>query len=643
DTNDAVLTVTSPLSVTDPTPTPVNIYAGSTYSVSVTASGGTTPYTFVWQRNTGSGYVNLSNGGLGGRVSIVSGANNSTLSLSNVVVADTGQYRCYVIDSGPDPDAYPANAGVLNVYANLVVSNTQPTDVVVNVGNQAQFTVQTTGGWLPLNYEWQYATAQGGPWTALSNGPHPLHASSIVSGATGATLGIQIADGAHLSPLQNSYYRCVVTDSGTPQSGVSRVAKLSITNFINVQGPADVRAYTGESPVQLVATVFGGQPPFYYEWFKGTQRIIGPVEGQNVLDLGVADATDVGNYYVVVSDSSGGLNPSVTSRVANVKVADPPQIVSHPQSLNLYSGQDAVFEVEVVGGFEPYNYDWWRIGVGSLGVNAGTLVIENVDVSYDGSQFFVYVSDQPSTVSGMNTVLTSDPALLRVASSEVVFTRHPEDERVYLDDPSFVLSADFVGGLPPVVYEWKRELPGGGVEVVAVNTLELLVDTGSLSVGVYRYYLEVVDDVPMVYQSRKARVEVSGHLEIERDLDEEYRARDGDRVIMYVEVGGGLGEKEYTWYRNVGGKSWEVISGATGPVLVLDPVEMGDAGEYYVVIQDEGSTVTGENDTVQSRTATLYVEKGVPVSTSIGLIILVMISIGIGVVVIIRKRKLIAN
>ena len=638
DTNEAVLTVTNPFVVTDPAPSPTTLYEGNIYVIAITVSGGTPPYTYIWQRDTGSGYQTLNNGDLGGRVSINHGVDNSVLVLTDVVVGDTGSYRCVGVDSGPDPDAYPANAGVLNVYANLAVSTEHPADITENVGNQAQFTVQTNGGIPQLNYEWQYATDESGPWTTLSNGPHPLHASSIVSGADGPTLGIQIAEGAHLSALQNSYYRCVVTDSGTPQSGTSRVAKLSITNFINVQGPADVRAYTGESPVQLVVNVSGGLPPFYYEWFKGTESILGPVEGQNVLDLGSADETDAGDYYVIVSDSSGGLNPNVTSRVANVKVADPPQIITHPQSLNLYAGQDAVFQVEVVGGFEPYNYDWWQVGVGSLGVNNATLVIQDVDETYDGTQFIVYVSDQPSTVSGLNTVLTSDPALLRVASSEVVFTKQPQDASLYIDDPFFVMSADFVGGLPPVYYEWKRDLPGGGTEVVAVNTLEIEVNTASLTVGTYEYYLEVTDDVPTVYQSRHAIIEVGEHLQLGQDLLEEYNATVGDRVEMVVEVTGGLGDKTYTWYRDDGNKTFEVITGAIGPVLVIDPVEMEDAGEYYVTIQDAGSTVTGMNDLVISRTATLNVEKGVPASTNAGLVIVVVISSIVGVMTIIRRK-----
>ncbi|MGC8738720.1 MAG: immunoglobulin domain-containing protein [Candidatus Hydrogenedens sp.] len=638
DSQNATLLITNPFVITDPTPSPVNQYEGSNYSVTVTASGGTTPYTFTWQRDTGSGYVTLNDGDLGGRVSIVSGASNSVFTINGTVVGDTGTYRCIAVDSGPDPDAYPANAGVLNVYENLVVDTEHPADVIENVGNQAQFAVQRTGGIPTINYEWQYATDQGGPWTTLTNGPHPLHASSIVSGADESTLTIQIAEGAHLSGLQNSYYRCVVTDSGTPQSGTSRIAKLSITNFINVQGPADVRAYTGESPVQLITNVTGGQPPFYYEWFKGTESILGPEEGHNVLDLGSADATDEGDYYVIVSDSSGGLNPPVTSRTANVKVADPPQIVTQPQSLNLYAGQDAIFQVEVVGGFEPYNYDWWQIGMGSLGVNNNTLLLSNVDVTYDGNQYLVYISDQPSTVTGLNTTLTSDPVLLRVASSEVIFTLQPEDESLYINDPSFWLTADFVGGLPPVYYEWKRDLPGGGTEVVAGNTLEILVNTASLTVGTYKYYLEVTDDIPMLYQSRKANIEVGLHLSFIQDLLPEYRATSGERVEMFVQVNGGLGDKTYTWYRNVGGKAWEVIPGAIGPLLVIDPAQHEDSGQYYVVVQDSGSSVTGQNDTITSTIATLEVEKGIPATTSTGLLVMILISSIIGVMTVIRKR-----
>ncbi len=638
DTQEATLNITDPLIVSDPTPSPISRYEGENYSITITASGGTPPYTYDWQRDVGSGYVSLNDGDLEGRVSIVSGAGNSVFQLTSVVVGDTGSYRCVVEDSGPDPDAYPANPGVLNVYTILDVSGEHPSDVSANVGNQAEFTVQTEGGIPPLSYVWQYATDPLGPWTNLANGGHPLHASSIVSGADSDTLSIQLAEGAHLSPLQHTYYRCIVTDSGVPQTGISRAARLQITNFINVSGPNDVRAYVGESPVRLIANVTGGIPPFYYQWFKNDESLSDePIEGQNTLDRGDADDTDVGNYYVIVSDSSGGLNPPVTSRTAEVKVAEPPQIITHPQSLNVYAGQDAIFEVEVSGGFEPYTYDWWQSGVGSLGVNDSVLLLPGVDATYDGNQYLVYIYDQPSTITGINTTLISDPALLRVAS-EVVFTQQPQDTSLYIDDPSFWLTADFDGGLSPVYYEWKRDLPGGGTEVVAANTLAIEVNTAVLTVGIYKYYLEVTDDVPMVYQSYKANVEVGEHLALTQDLLPEYNATANEHVEMSIQVSGGLGEKTYTWYRNLGDKTWSVIDGAEGPSLVIDQAEIEDSGQYYVVVQDSGSSVSGRNDTVTSRTAVLTVEKGIPASTNTGIIVLVLISAIAGIVTLVRKR-----
>jgi hypothetical protein len=193
--------------------------------------------------------------------------------------------------------------------------------------------------------------------------------------------------------------------------------------------------------------------------------------------------------------------------------------------------------------------------------------------------------------------------------------------------------------LPPVYYEWKRDLPAGGTEVVAVNTLAIEVNTASLTAGTYKYYLEVTDDVPMLYQSRKANIEVGLHLSFAHDLLPEYRATAGERVEMFVQVNGGLGDKTYTWYRNVGnGKAWEVIPGAIGPVLVLDPAEMEDSGQYYVVVQDSGSSVTGLNDTITSRTATLNVEKGIPASTNTGLLVMILVSSIIGAVTLIRKK-----
>ncbi|HKP45747.1 MAG TPA: immunoglobulin domain-containing protein [Pyrinomonadaceae bacterium] len=81
----ATLTVNQNTSTTDPSD--ALACEGSTATFSTTASG-TGPFSFVWKQ----GATTLSNGSLGGRVTINSTATTSTLSISNVQPGDAGNY-----------------------------------------------------------------------------------------------------------------------------------------------------------------------------------------------------------------------------------------------------------------------------------------------------------------------------------------------------------------------------------------------------------------------------------------------------------------------------------------------------------------------------------------------------------------------
>ncbi len=95
------------------------VASGGNASFAVTASGGTAPYTYQWQKND----VNLINGG------VVSGATTNTLSLTGVTSADIASYRCIVTDNAGNPTnsneaalAVPANAIVIS-WLGRVVTN----------------------------------------------------------------------------------------------------------------------------------------------------------------------------------------------------------------------------------------------------------------------------------------------------------------------------------------------------------------------------------------------------------------------------------------------------------------------------------------------------------------------------------------
>jgi predicted outer membrane repeat protein len=640
--NAAALTVTVLLAVTDPIPATQSLYVGENAFFSATASGGDGNYTFQWQRDVGAGFVNVNNGDLGGRavVSLV-GANGATLALNAVELADGGLYRCVVSDTSPDPDAFPVNPAALGVYDNLAITAGTPADVTDNVGNTVSFTVETTGGVPTLSYVWE-CSADGTPgtWVVLADGPHPADALSTISGADSATLQILLGS----TDAFGSFYHCIVTDSGgVAQTVTSRDARLTITNFLNVSGPNDVRAYTGETGVQVSVTVVAGQPPYSYDWKKGGVSLGGFVQDQNTWSLGAADAGDIGEYTVEVMDTSGGINPNVISAPAQVLVADPPVITQSPQGVKIYAGQDAQFSVAMTGGFLPYVYDWQQVGVGSLGApSQNTLLLSSVPAGFSGNQYLAQVTDAGSTVPGSSypTGYTreSDAATLIVAASALAFDTQPVSARAYTDDSPFYLSVAISGGLPPYTFEWRRAEGGSGEVLVGGNTSALLVDPAVEGPSLADYRVDVTDDIPVTYPSDTAEVDIKNHLSLDSDLEGEYEFVEGqDRSMgVVVNADSGLGQITYVWSKDVA-KALEVIPGAEDPVLSFNPVTEADTGQYQVVISDEGSSFT-VGDSIASTLATLIVSAGVPVAGGLGLAALAAL-VALGGAATIRRRK----
>lgn len=87
-----------------------------------------------------------------------------------------------------------------------------------------------------------------------------------------------------------------------------------------------------------------------------------------------------------------------------------------------------------------------------------------------------------------------------------------------------------------------------------------------------------------------------------------------DTVTLSVVVGGETGTLSYEWMLDKGGKSMIPV-GANTPTLVLDTIEMNDAGVYTCQVSDD-------LDTVITSPSLLIVLPGIPVATGIGLLIL---------------------
>ncbi len=209
--------------------------AGTTATFTVNASG-TPPLRYQWQKG-GVDLINIRN---------VSGANSNTLTISNVLKADEGNYR--VVITNVAGSAVSGNA-MLTVIDPVVT--TQPASRMDCVGTTEAFTV-TAAGTAPLTYHWQ----KGG--VDLINGGN-------VSAADSTTLTL-----TNLQQSDSGDYRVVVTNS--VGSAISQAATLTVLSQpVIIQQPVNLIVPPGGNATFSVTAT--GIAPFSYQWyFKGTNR-----------------------------------------------------------------------------------------------------------------------------------------------------------------------------------------------------------------------------------------------------------------------------------------------------------------------------------------------------------------------------------
>lgn len=208
----------------------------------------------------------------------------------------------------------------------------QPSDLWVGVGSNTLFTiVATNAADLPMSYRW------------FLNQTNPVGNSSPMLLLT------------NLSTAQLGGYSVVV--SNEIGSVTSRVARLEFSYPpIILAEPADTRAAQGATArFTVVATnaAYAPNVPMSYQWFFNQTTPVG-ISNPTLLISNVGPA-QLGGYSVVASTGVG----SVTSRVATLELAYPPEIVVSPQSRTNVAGDDVTFTVAVnTDATLPLSYQW---------------------------------------------------------------------------------------------------------------------------------------------------------------------------------------------------------------------------------------------------------------------------------------------
>jgi ribosomal protein L19 len=277
--------IQQPVVITQPQSQNVVVGSNATFTV---LAGGTPPLSYRWLR----GGLPLSDGGN------ISGATNSTLTLSSVQFSDAADFQVVITNMG---------GSVTSLVATLTVNPapvpptivTPPTIQVVKAGSNASFSVSASGT-MPLSYQW---LKNGG---TLTNG-------GAISGSTTATLAIT---GAQTNDAGN--YQVVVTNIAGSVTSIVATLTVNLPPSITTQ-PSGQTVNVGSSAAFLV--VAGGTAPLNYQWrFNGSNLANGgQFSGVNTSSLTISNAQpgNAGGYSVFITNIAGNTTSTTATLAIN--------------------------------------------------------------------------------------------------------------------------------------------------------------------------------------------------------------------------------------------------------------------------------------------------------------------------------------
>jgi gliding motility-associated-like protein len=428
--------------------TNVSCFGGNDGTASVTPSGGTNPYLFLWSIED----INQSITGL------IAGS---------YIVTVTDNNGCMFIDS------------VLLSQPTMITSVISSTDVVCNGGATGTAAVSASGGIAPYSYVW-------------SNGLHTTSINGLVAGnytvtitdffGCTATNSVTINQASSINIIQQSLQNVtcfggsngsvsVMVNGGTSPyqyswtngsandsingliAGIYQVTVTDSNNCptiatINISEPAllvspivnifNVSCFGGSNG-SVTAQPTGGSWPYSYNWSDGSANAI-------------ANNLITGNYSVTVTDLNGCIATNSVSITQPSVLASNITVISN---VLCHGGNSGSAVVIANGGTMPYSYLWSN---GSILAGSGNLTAGNYSTT---------VTDQNGCTTSSSVIITEPATLASTISS---FTNVSCFNG---NDGSATVAAN--GGVSPYSYLWSNGLTSASINNLSAGIYSVTV------------------------------------------------------------------------------------------------------------------------------------------------------------------------
>ncbi|MDP1727554.1 MAG: T9SS type A sorting domain-containing protein [Bacteroidota bacterium] len=436
---------------------PVNKSAPVGSSVLINVGTTSTSANYQWQQNSGSGFVNLSNGG------IYSGVNTNILMMNPVSYSlNNYTYRC-LISNG--------NCNYITDTARLTVNcayniNRQPSNISVNSGATAMFTIQASSP--TATYRWQEKS--GTKFLDITD-------SGQYTGTGNDTLFISNTT----LNQNNKYYRCRVVDEGCPLTSDSAKLIISCVSTISLQ-PVNKTINIEEDAHFVVKST---APTTTFQWQQNTGSGFvnltnsGQFSGVTKDTLRIGKVTLSQNYfaYRCILLFAGCRD---TSNIAILTVNCTLAINTQPINQTVIVDSNARF---IITASSPTATFQWQLNSGTgyinltnsgkyTGVLDDTLYISKTSFSQNNYSFRCVVMDKGCTK-------ISNPALLKIDCRFSIIEQPVNQSALINTDARFTIKAS----KSTLSYQWQEDQGTGFVNL----------SNNSSITGVYKDTLRVIN------------------------------------------------------------------------------------------------------------------------------------------------------
>ncbi|UUF13557.1 MULTISPECIES: T9SS type A sorting domain-containing protein [Flavobacterium] len=517
--------------------TDVSCNGGTNGTATVTATGGTAPYTYSWSPSGGTA------------------ATATGLSAGTYTVTVTDANGCTTTQS------------VTITEPTILTASASQTDVSCNAGTNGTATVTATGGTAPYTYSWSpsggtAATASGlsaGTYTATitdANGcittqsvtitePSALSVTtsktdvscnggangSATVNVTGGTPGYTYSwapsggTNATANGLSAGTYTATITDA----NGCTTTQSVTIaepTILAATISKTDVSCNAGTNGTATV-TVTGGTGAYTYSWapFGGTAAI--------------ATGLNAGTYTVTVTDANA-------CQTTQSIIITEPAILSATASqtdVSCNGGTNGTATVTPTGGTAPYTYSWSPSG-GTAATASGLAV----------GTYTATITDANGCTTTQSVTIT-EPTILAATSSKIDVSCNA--------GTNGTATVTAAGGTAPYTYSWS---PTGGTAATA----------SGLSAGTYT---ATITDANGCSTTQTVTISEPSALSVTSSKTD-VSCNGGTNGSATVNVTGGTGAYTYSWAPSGG-----TATTATGL----------SAGTYTATITDANGCTTTQS------------------------------------------------